>query len=136
MRDLAKEPDAARQALEGPAAKNGARVLGPGRPSAERHTFVLAVPPTERDRVMDAVSELDQKVGVKDVRETVKVRLGDLGVEGARLAMSSGGAGADRRVLDNVAAIRTLAMVQIPEDAYLIVEGETPREHTVDVAIG
>lgn len=127
--------EAARQALEGPVTKNGARVVGPGRPSAERHTFVLAVPPAERDRVMDAVSELDQKVGVKDVRETVKVRLGELGVEGDRLAMSGGTPGAERRVLDNVAAVRTLAMVQIPEDAYLIVEGETPREHTVDVAI-
>jgi hypothetical protein len=71
------------------------------------------------------------------VRDTVKVRLGDLEVEGAGAAAGDRLAvrGTPRRVLDNVATIRTLAMVQIPEDAYLIVEGETPGEHTVDVAI-
>jgi len=145
----------ARTALEASIAKSrnsdgnsdgssGARVVGPGKPASERHTFVVAVSAAARDQVMDAIGDIDQHVGVKDVRETIKVRLGDLEVAAAQAGATAAGAGGGdrlavrgtpRRVLDNVATIRTLAMVQIPEDAYLIVEGETPGEHTVDVAI-
>ena len=39
------------------------------------------------------------------------------------------------RTLDNIDTIRTLATVQIPADAYLIIEAEVPREHLAEVAI-
>jgi hypothetical protein len=130
-------PAAAREALlaKGIAA---ASIVGPGKPAPERHTFVVTMAPGDRDRIMDAVADIDQKVTIRDVRETVKARLGDLKMEGARLAVRGGMTGTTAtagRVLDNIATIRTLAMVQIPDDAYLIIEGDTPREHTVDVAI-
>lgn len=126
--------DAARTALEGKVAPRGGHVLGPGKPAPDKHTFVVSVSAAERDGTMDAAADLDQRVTIRDVRETVKARLGDLEMDGERLAVRGAGA-TPRRVLENVATIRTLAMVQIPEDAYLIVEGETPKEHTADVAI-
>ena len=133
-------PDAARQALEAKGLAP-ASIVGPGKPAPERHTFVVAVAPADRDRVMDAAADIDQKVTIRDVRETVKARLGDLHVDqtgaagGGRLVVRGGAAGTADRALENIATIRTLAMVQIPDDAYLIVEGDTPREHTADVAI-
>ena len=39
------------------------------------------------------------------------------------------------QTLIGIETVRTLATVQIPPDAYLIVEGETPREHLSDAAI-
>ncbi|MES1157699.1 MAG: hypothetical protein ABUL67_01240 [Haliangium ochraceum] len=119
-------------------AARGARVIGPGRPAAERHVFVVAVPTQGRDQLLDGIGDIDQRVKIHDVRETVKARLTDLTVDNGVLALRApaGGAGTSAlRVLENIDSIRTLGTVQIPADAYLIVEAETPRDHLADVAV-
>jgi hypothetical protein len=130
----------------------GARVTQPGRPQAERQVWRIAVTPSDRDAVLDAIAALDAQADIREVRETVKVRLMDLAV-----AIHTGEAGAAApslvikprpggtpgatvpapvpRQLTSIDSIRTLATVQIPGDAYLIVEGETPREHLPEAAI-
>lgn len=120
----------------------GATVMGPGRALSESHSFVVRVDQAGRDRVLDAVGNLDPHVQLTEVRETVKARLGELAVvpaataDGAdQLAVRGQPPGATPAPLANIATIRTLATVQIPDDAYLIAEAETPREHTADVAI-
>ena len=45
------------------------------------------------------------------------------------------GAPDTERVLANIESVRTLASVQIPDDAYLVVEAETPREHLPEAAM-
>ena len=132
------QADAARAALE----KRGARVLGPGTTVADRQTFVIGVGDGERDRIMNDVAAVDYQSELRDVRETVKARLGDLTIEAGALAVKAGaaapdapGAAANRRALVGVETVRTLATVQIPADAFLIVEAESPREHLSDAAI-
>lgn len=119
--------------------KTGARILRAGPSTGERHVLVVTMAAADRDRVLNAIGELDWRVGIQEVRETVKARLSELSVVGDKLALREpgvgAGAGAAARVLDNVDTIRTLAPVQIPADAYLIIEAETPREHIPDVAI-
>ena len=139
--------DAAREAIE----KRGARVVGPGRAVPDRQTFVIAVSDAERDRVMNDVAAVDYQSELRDVRETIKARLGDLtleglhGIDGKALIVKAGAASpgppdapagpSGPRTLTDIASVRTLATVQIPPDAYLIVEAETPRDHLSDAAI-
>ncbi|HEY4188645.1 MAG TPA: hypothetical protein VGP07_26495 [Polyangia bacterium] len=128
-------PELARAAL----VAHGAQVLRPGRESADRQTWVVAVPAGERDRVMNDLAAIDYQSDLRDVRETVKARLADVSVEGTALAVRAGDAGGPAaggpRALVGLDTIRTLGTVQIPPDAFLIVEAETPREHFSDAAI-
>lgn len=128
-------PELARAAL----VAHGAHVLRPGHESTDRQTWVVAISPGERDRVMNELGAIDYQSDLRDVRETVKARLADVTVEGTALAVRAGdgtvpGAGG-ARVLVGLDTIRTLGTVQIPPDAFLIVEAETPREHLSDAAI-
>jgi hypothetical protein len=118
---------------------HGATVIATGPPTSSHTVFKITVVTKERDHLLDAIGNIDPRVGIQEVRETVKVRLGDLTVVEQKLALRGAGggpAGVDApRVLPNIDTIRTLAPVQIPPDAYLIIEAETPRDHLPDVAI-
>jgi hypothetical protein len=118
----------------------GASVIGPGRTVADRQTWVISVTPETRDKVMNDVGAIDYQSELRDVRETVKLRLSDLAIAGGALAARGTADGAaapsgGARTLTNIDTIRTLATVQVPPDAYLIVEAETPRDHLSDAAI-
>lgn len=126
-------PEVARAAL----VARGAQVLRPGRTVPDRQNWIVAVPPATRDKLMNELGAIDYQSDLRDVRETVKARLADLSVEGEALAVRGGeGSEADKaHALLGLDTVRTLATVQIPPDAYLIVEAETPHEHLSDVAI-
>jgi hypothetical protein len=132
--------DAARQAL----VAAGANVLGPGRGSSDRQAWRIDVPSGRRDALLGAIAVLDPEMDIRAVRETVKVRLGDLTVAadtppGSLVAKDTAGLGAvapdTARVLAHIDTVRTLATVQIPDDAFLIVEAEKPREHLPEAAV-
>jgi len=126
-------PEIARSAL----VARGAQVLRPGRTIPDRQTWIVAVAPDTRDKVMNDLGSLDYQSDLRDVRETVKARVADLGVEGATLTVrgGEGGEAEKARPLAGLDTIRTLATVQIPPDAYLIVEAETPRDHLSDAGV-
>ncbi|HEY8922909.1 MAG TPA: hypothetical protein VIU64_00940 [Polyangia bacterium] len=151
---LARFPkrDAASEAIE----KRGGRVVGPGRAVPDRQTFIIEVTDAERDRVLNDVAAIDYQSELRDVRETIKGRLGDLAIDRGQGGGERGGQGGNLiikagtadpgapgaapgpsgpRVLTGIVSVRTLATVQIPPDAYLIVEAETPRDHLSDAAI-
>jgi hypothetical protein len=115
--------------VEAPAAASaGALALGSGPPPIERWTFIARFDGPGREAALSALGELDRQVELRDARETLKARVSELatsgeGVDGALVV-------AGRRLpLATVAAVRTLATLQVPEDAYLLVEGDRPREH-------
>ena len=127
-------PELARSAL----VAKGAEVLRPGRSIADRQTWIVAVTPATRDRLMNDLGAIDYQSDLRDVRETVKARLADVSADGAALAVRGGEGAADAakpRPLVGLDTIRTLGTVQIPPDALLIVEAESPREHLSDAAI-
>jgi len=139
-------PEVARSAL----VARGAQVLRPGRAVPDRQTWIVAVTPATRDKLMNDLGAIDYQSDLRDVRETVKARLADVTWNGpvpsVRAAQGEAGApdatGSDGkpgqaqdRALVGLDTIRTLATVQIPPDAYLIVEAETPRDHLSDAAI-
>jgi len=141
-------PEVARSAL----VARGAQVLRAGRTVPDRQTWIVAVTPATRDKLMNDLGAIDYQSDLRDVRETVKARVADVVWDGPVLSVRQGqidgGAGkaSDQggdtkggdvkdHLLAGLDTIRTLATVQIPPDAYLIVEAETPRDHLSDAAI-
>ncbi len=137
------KPEAARAAL----VARGARDIRAGRSAVGQHVFVVSITAEERDRVMHDIGDIDYRTKIRDVREAVKARLGDLTIAGAGTSGELAIKGADSapgtataapgtaRTLNNIVTVRALGTVQIPSDAYLIVEAETPRDHLPEVAI-
>lgn len=130
---------AARAAIQA----KGAHLLRDGRTLADRHNFVVAVGVRERDALLERLSAVAPDLEIREARETVKARVRDLtfeqGAAGAWLLGVRGedapGGGDGRRVLDGLVTVRTLATLQIPDDAYLIEEAEVPQDHLFEVAI-
>jgi hypothetical protein len=130
-----KYPDlaAARAAIEA----QGGKVLDEAaKPSDDKSIALVVIFPAEqRDQAMNAVSNLDEKVRFQPVRATYRTRIADLlaGKDGLLLKA----AGESKEIpLDQILGIRTLANVQIPDDAYLLREGERPRDHIKVLVVG
>jgi hypothetical protein len=103
----------------------GALVLSSGPPPVERWTFVARWDGPGREAALSALGELDRKVEIRDARETLKARVSQLA------AGADAGLLVDGRSLPGsaIAAVRTLTTVHVADDAYLLVEGDRPREH-------
>jgi hypothetical protein len=109
----------------------------------ERWTFRVRFVPAQRQAALDALGNLDRLVEIRDARQTIEVKVADVsaapadaaGEPPAGAAPAGGlivrpGQGPARHLsAASIAAIHTMAPVMIPDDAYLLVEGETPREH-------
>jgi hypothetical protein len=110
------------------AAPSGAFSIGGGPPPIERWTFVVAFDGPGREAALSALGELDRRVELRDARETFNARVSELTATGDGLVVKT--AAAPRQVpWSAVAAVRTLTTVQVPEDAYLLVEADRPRDH-------
>jgi hypothetical protein len=116
---------AARAAVE----QQGAKVLDePPAPTDDKSVAVVASFPEEgRDRAMNAVSELDPKVRFRPVRATYSSRIADLMASPDGFKVKAA-AGEKELPLSRILAVRTVANVQIPDDALLVREGERPRD--------
>jgi hypothetical protein len=123
---------AARAALEA----QGARVMDePAAPMDKKNVaLVVSFPAELRDKAMHAISELDPEIRFQPVRTTVRARVADIlaGEDGLRVKA----AGAEQGLpLSRILAVRTLANVQIPGDAWLLREGERPRDHLMTIIV-
>jgi hypothetical protein len=104
----------------------------------QRWTFVVKFPVNAAQAALDAIGNLSHDVEIRDARQAVEVKLEDVSVAGdARGGLViRPGQGTPRRLdLPTIAAIHTMAPVMIPDDAYLLVEGDVPREHAPTVLI-
>jgi hypothetical protein len=103
----------------------------------QRWTFIVKFPPAVAQAALDAIGNLAQDVEIRDARQTVEVKLEDVspsGVPGGLVIRP--GQGAPRTLAPaEIAAVHTMAPVVIPDDAYLLVEGDRPREHAPTVVI-
>ena len=113
--------------------------LSSAPPPPERWTFVARFPAQRRAAALGALGDIDRTVEIRDARETIATHASELGVVGegdaAALVIRPPG-GAERKLASrDIAAIRTMAPVVIPEGAYLLTEGDLPREHLGSVMI-
>jgi hypothetical protein len=123
--------------VEAAAPTNPAVVPPPagGAPGADRVVLMVRFPPERRQSALGELGDLDPKIEIRDARRTMKVRLSDLRDGGDALLVSPAEAGAapERLPIADIPAIRTLAAVQIPSDAWLLIENDHPRDHVQTV---
>jgi hypothetical protein len=105
----------------------GPMSMGDVPPPIERWTFIARFSGPGREAALSALGELDRKVELRDARETIKAHVSELTVASDALVVAGT---PERRVpWAAIAAARTLATVHAPDDAYLLVEGDRPRDH-------
>jgi hypothetical protein len=122
--------------VPGAAPSVGPLSLAGNAPPIERWTFVARFPSGQRDAALGALEDLDPKIAIRDARETLRAPLERIRADGGAALVVEAQPGQPRRLpLDAVAAARTVAGVQIPADAYLVIEADTPREHMASVLI-
>ena len=109
----------------------------PAEAAARPDHVVLLVrfPPDKRQAALGELGDIDPKIQIRDERRTLTVRLSDLRDGGDALLVQSAEAGAapERLPIADVPAIRTLAAVQIPADAWMLIEMDHPRDHVQSV---
>ncbi len=102
-----------------------------------RWTFVVRFPAAARQSALDALGNLDHDVEIRDARQSVQLRVDEIAPSGTAGGLTlRPGQGPARDVAPAaVAAIHTLEPVVIPPDAYLLVEGDHPRQHLPTVLV-
>jgi len=94
---------------------------------------VVTFPAERRQAALGELGDLDRLVEIRDARETLTARAGDIAAAPGGLALRPAGEPERRVATAELAAVHTLAPVVIPDDAYLLVEGDVPREHVSTV---
>jgi hypothetical protein len=114
----------------------GAQVLDEAPEPTDNKTVAVVVTfaADKRDQAMSAIADLDERVHFRPVRARHRVRVAELTADEKQLTFKSGGQVVDKPV-DQILAIRTLANVQIPDDALLLREGDRPSDHLKTVVI-
>jgi hypothetical protein len=123
---------AARAALEA----QGAQVVDEtATPTDKLHVAVVVTfPPELRDKAMHAIAELDPAIRYQPVRATYRPRVADIQTGDDGLVVKASG-GEQALPLERILAIRTLANVQIPDNALLLREGERPRDNLKTIIV-
>ena len=119
-----------------PPSPAGAATPAGAAPAADdRVLLVVRFSPERRQAALGELGDLDPKIEIRDARRTFKVRLADLHDGGDALLVqpSESGTAPERLPLADIPAIRTLAAVQIPADAWLLIENDHPRDHVQTV---
>jgi hypothetical protein len=128
FRDLA----AARAAVE----SHGAVVLDEAaKPGDDKSvSLVITFPPDKRDQSMSEISDLDAHIRYRPMRTTIRATLAELAVGAGEGSMRIGADGKELP-LDKILAIRTVAEVQIPDDALILREGDRPANHFTTIVV-
>lgn len=125
---------AARAAVEAHGAVVVDDTVPPG--DAKSVSLVITFPPDKRDEAMSAISDLDPHIRYRPARTTYTVKVADVAAspsgDGLRVKTASG---SKDLALAQILAIRTLATVQIPDDALILLEGDRPAEHYKTVIV-
>jgi hypothetical protein len=113
----------------------GGQVLSAETTVLMRQAVVATFPDDRRAGALAALSDLDRRVRIGPARTTTRVRLSDLrrtpeGLvahpkEGAEVVLPPA----------QVVAVRSVAAVRIPDGAWLLLEGDRPRDHLKTVVI-
>ncbi|HXU03452.1 MAG TPA: hypothetical protein VN903_20945 [Polyangia bacterium] len=100
-----------------------------------RWTFVVKFPAARRQAALDELGDIDRTVEIRDARETIATHTSELSADGGALIVRAPGAAERRLAAADVAAVHTIGPVVIPADAYLLVEGDRPRDHLSSILI-
>ncbi len=103
-------------------------------PAGDRVALLARLPPAHRNAALAALADLDRRVRIGPARTTTRARVSALRVVPDGLAVA-GPSGQQVLPRAEIQAVRTMAPVVIPDDAWLLVEGERPRDHLRDLVV-
>jgi hypothetical protein len=115
-----------------------AGLLSSAPPPPERWTFVARFPAARRAAALGELGDIDRTVEIRDARETISTNANELSLAAGQpgLTIRPAAGGGERTVVAaDIAAIRTMAPVVIPADAYLLTEGDHPGDHMATIFI-
>ncbi len=101
----------------------------------QHHSFVVTFPPATRDPALSALGDLDRRIRIRSARSDFKVRVGDLTATPEGLSIKSATSPAISIPLEEIQAVRTVAPLEIPDDAVLLLEGDRPADHLKTLVI-
>ena len=113
----------------------GGQVLSADTTALNRQAVVARFPPARRESAIAALSDLDRRVLIGPARTTVRVRLQDLRATPAGLVAHPRGGAEVTLPRAQIVAVRSVAAVRIPPGAWLLLEGDQPRDHIRSVVM-
>jgi len=113
----------------------GGQVVSADTTVLHRQAIVARFPDARREAALAALSDLDRRVLIGPARTTVRVRLQDLRTTPAGLVARPPGAAEVTLPREQIVAVRSVAAVRIPEGAWLLLEGDQPRDHVRSVVM-
>jgi hypothetical protein len=94
-----------------------------------RQVVTARLPPARRDAALTALADVDRRVHVGPARLTTRVRVGELRPAAEGLAARDARGAEVTLARAEIQAVRTMAPVRIPAEAWLLVEDDRPRDH-------
>lgn len=116
-------------------ADQGGQIVSAETTILRRQAVVARFPDDRREAALAALSDLDRRVLIGPARTTHKVRVGELSAAPDGLVARPPGAAAVTLPRAQIVAVRSVAPVRIPEGAWLLLEGDRPRDHVKSVVI-
>jgi hypothetical protein len=132
--DRFPDPDKASAAVK----QAGGEVLSAEPSALPRQQVRARFAEDRRQAALAALADLDRRVRIVPARATTRVRFSDLRKSSDGFLVHPGGSADGFSLpLADIQVVRTVAPVRIPDDAWLLVEGDRPRDHlsTVLVAV-
>jgi hypothetical protein len=115
-------------------AAQGGEVLSGETTDTRRQAVIARFPEAGRAAAMAALSDLDRSVRIEPARTTTRVRLADLRVSPEGLVARTP-AGEITLPRAEIQTMRSISPVRIPDGAWLLTEGDRPRDHLRSVVI-
>jgi len=124
---------AARAAVE----QQGGQVIEAPSDAVDPNSLDLVVtfPPERRDQGLNALTEMDRRLHIRPAHTTHKARVADLGATADAMVVKTAGVAPQSIPLAQIQGIGTVAPVQIPDDALILLEGERPRDYLKTLVI-
>ena len=129
------EVTAARGLVKARSSAGASSLLASAPEPPSRWTFVVRFPAARRQSALDELGDIDRTVEIRDARETIATRVSELAAADGVLVVRAPGGTERRLAAGTVAAVHTIAPVVIPDGAYLLIEGDRPRDHVASVII-
>lgn len=115
--------------------EQGGQVVSADTTPLRRQAVVARFPEARREAALAALSDLDRRVLIGPARTTHKVRAGELRATPEGLVAQPRGAAEVTLPRAQIVAVRSVAQVKIPEGAWLLLEGDRPRDHVRSVVV-
>jgi hypothetical protein len=115
--------------------ERGGQVVSAETTVLMRQALVVTFPDDRRASALAALSDLDRRVRIGPARTTTRVRLPELGSSPEGLVVHRGEGPPFTLPLAQIVAVRSVAPVRIPDGAWLLLEGDQPRDHLKSVII-